>query len=173
MTEQIYLALGLLQLVGEGKLGGLLLELGKLVLVLADLLEGGLDELALHVGDGDGELVDLEVAEDHLSLQEEHLSLESVPLVKVLLADLFEVVDVGVLKVGLGAAPLGDDAETLLGLPLLLLLQLLSRLLSQEGAQLLLALGGHKSLLLGHFLASGVSRVNKTGAPRCGTRTTL
>merc|ERR1711973_720017 len=150
MTEQIYLALGLLQLVGEGKLGGLLLELGKLVLVLADLLEGGLDELALHVGDGDGELVDLEVAEDHLSLQEEHLSLESVPLVKVLLADLLEVVDVGVLKVGLGAAPLGDDAETLLSLPLLLLLQLLSGLLTQEGTQLLLALRSHESLLLCH-----------------------
>merc|ERR1712203_953378 len=69
------LALGLLQLVGKGKLGRLLLQLGELVLVLGDLLQGGLDELALHVTDRDGELVDLEVAEDDLALQEEHLSL--------------------------------------------------------------------------------------------------
>ena len=34
---------------------------GKLVLVLGDLLQGVLDELALHVTDGDGELVDLGV----------------------------------------------------------------------------------------------------------------
>ena len=33
-----------------------------LVLVLGDLRQGGLDEVALHVTDGDGELVDLEVA---------------------------------------------------------------------------------------------------------------
>merc|ERR1719295_256967 len=79
-------ALGLLQLVGKGKLGSLLLQLGELVLVLGDLLQGGLDELALHVTDGDGELVDLEVAEDDLTLQEEHLALEAVPLVEVLLA---------------------------------------------------------------------------------------
>merc|ERR1712241_918453 len=62
-----------LQLVGECELGGLLLQLGELVLVLGDLLEGGLDELSLHVTHGDGELVDLEVAEDDLALQEEHL----------------------------------------------------------------------------------------------------
>ena len=55
------LAPGLLQLVGKGKLGSLLLQLGELVLVLGDLLQGGLDELALHVTDGDGELVDLGV----------------------------------------------------------------------------------------------------------------
>ena len=61
-----------LQLVGKGKLGSLLLQLGKLVLVLGDLLQGVLDELALHVTDGDGELVDLEVAEDDLGLQVVH-----------------------------------------------------------------------------------------------------
>ena len=89
------LALGLLQLVGKGKLGRLLLQLGELVLVLGDLLQGGLDELALHVADGDGELVDLEVAEDDLGLQEEHLAPEAVPFVKVLLADLLQVVHGG------------------------------------------------------------------------------
>merc|ERR1740122_847175 len=123
------LALGLLQLVGEGKLGGLLLQLGELVLVLGDLLQGGLDELALHVTDGDGELVDLEVAEDDLALQEEHLALEAVPFVEVLLADLLQVVHGGGVKVGLGAAPLGDNPKPLLCLPLLLLLQLLCGLL--------------------------------------------
>merc|ERR1711890_64846 len=127
------LALGLLQLVGKG----------ELVLVLGDLLEGGLDELALHVTDGDGELVDLEVAEDDLALQEEHLSLEAVPLVEVLLADLLQVVHGGGVKVGLGAAPLSDHPEPLLGLPLLLLLQLLGGLLPEQGPQLLLPLGGH------------------------------
>ena len=45
---------------------------GKLVLVLGDLLQGVLDELALHVTDGDGELVDLEVAEDDLGVQVVH-----------------------------------------------------------------------------------------------------
>ena len=35
------LALGLLQLVGKGELGCLLLQLGELVLVLGHLLEGG------------------------------------------------------------------------------------------------------------------------------------
>jgi len=144
------LALGLLELVGEGELGGLLLQLGKLVLVLADLLQGRLDELALHVGHGDGQLVDLEVAEDDLALQEEHLALEAVPLVEVLLADLLQVVHGGGVKVGLGAAPLGDHPEPLLGLPLLLLLQLLGGLLPEQGPQLLLPLGGHESLLLGH-----------------------
>ena len=39
------------ELVCERKLGGLFLELGELVLVLGHLLEGGLDELALHVRD--------------------------------------------------------------------------------------------------------------------------
>merc|ERR1712203_585797 len=95
------LALGLLQLVGKGKLGRLLLQLG-------DLVQGGLDELALHVTDRDGELIDLEVAEDDLVLQEEHLALKAVPLVEVLLADLLQVVHGGVVKVGFGATPLGD-----------------------------------------------------------------
>merc|ERR1712241_1394852 len=139
-----------LQLVGECELGGLLLQLGELVLVLGDLLEGGLDELALHVTHGDGELVDLEVAEDDLALQEEHLSLQLVPLVKVLLADLLQVVHGSIVNVSLGSAPLGDDAEPLLGLALLLLLQLLGGLLAEESPQLLLPLGGHESLLLGH-----------------------
>ena len=66
-----------------------------LVLVLGDLRQGGLDEVALHVTDGDGELVDLEVAEDDLGLQEEHLALEAVPFVEVLLADLLQVVHGG------------------------------------------------------------------------------
>ena len=74
-----------LQLVGESELGGLLLQFGKLVLVLGNLLKGWLDELALHVTDRDGELVDLEISEDDFSLEEEHLSLELVPLVKVFL----------------------------------------------------------------------------------------
>merc|ERR1719451_79377 len=59
----------------------------------------------------------MEVAEDDLALQEEHLSLEAVPLVEVLLADLLQVV---------------------------------SGLLPEQGPQLLLPLGGHESLLLGH-----------------------
>ena len=84
-----------LELVAKGKLGSLLLHLGKLILVLGDLLQGVLDELALHVTDGDGELVDLEVAEDDLGLQEEHLALEAVLFVKVLLADLLQVVHGG------------------------------------------------------------------------------
>jgi len=104
------LALGLLQLVGERKLGSLLLQLGKFVLVLAHLLQGGLDKLALHVGHGDGQLVDLEVAEDNLALQEEHLTLESVPFVEVVLADLLQFVHVSGFVVSLGATPLGDDA---------------------------------------------------------------
>ena len=66
-----------------------------LVLVLGDLRQGGLDEVALHVTDGDGELVDLEVAEDDHGLQEEHLALEAVPFVEVLLADLLQVVHGG------------------------------------------------------------------------------
>ena len=149
------LALGLLELVGEGKLGGLLLQLGKLVLVLAHLLQGGLDELALHVAHGDGQLVDLKVAEDDLALQEEHLALQAVPLVKVLLADLLEVVRGGCVNLRLGAAALGNNAEALLRLPLLFLLELLGRLLAEEGAQLLLPLGGHESLLLGHGCGGG------------------
>ena len=153
-----FLALGLLELVGEGKLGRLLLQLGELVLVLAHLLERGLDELALHVADGDGELVDLEVAEDDLALQEEHLALQAVPLVKVLLADLLQVVRARLVDVGLGAAALGDDAQALLRLALLLLLQLLGRLLAEEGAQLLLPLRGHESLLLRHAGGAGGGR---------------
>ena len=82
-----------LELVAKGKLGNLLLHLGKLVivfLVLGDPLQDVLDELALCVTDGDGEL---EVAEDDLALlQEEYLALETVPFVKVLLADLVQVV---------------------------------------------------------------------------------
>merc|ERR1719370_446294 len=50
----------------------------------------------------------------------------------------------------LGAAPLGDHPQPLLCLPLLLLLQLLRGLLPEQGPQLLLPLGGHESLLLGH-----------------------
>jgi len=145
----IHILLGL-QLVGEGELGGLLLQFGELVLVLGDLLEGWLDELALHVTDGDGELVDLEVAEDDLSLEEEHLGLQLVPLVEVLLADLLEVVDGGVVDVGLGSATLGNDTESLLGFALLLLLELLSGLFTEKSSELLLTLWGHKSLLLGH-----------------------
>jgi len=38
-----------LELVCERELGSLFLELGKFVFVLGDLLEGGLDEFALHV----------------------------------------------------------------------------------------------------------------------------
>merc|ERR1719391_941205 len=68
-------------------------QLGELVLVLAHLFQGGLNELALHVGDGDGELVDLQIPEDHLALKEEHLPLEAVPLVEVGLADLLEIVN--------------------------------------------------------------------------------
>ena len=131
MQSDRCLALGLLQLVGKGEFGSLLLQLGELVLVLANLLEGRLDELALHVGDGDGELVDLEVAEDDLALEEEHLSFKSVPLVEVLLADGLQIIHGASINVGLAAAPLGDDAETLLGLPLLLLLQLLCGLLPE------------------------------------------
>jgi len=138
------------ELVREGEFGGLFLELGKLVFVLGDLLEGGLDELALHVRDGHVELVDLEVPEDDFSLEEEHLTLQVVPLVKVLLDNLLELVLAGVLDVLLGAAPLADDPLPLGGLPLLLLLQLLGGLLSQQGPELLLALGGHESLLLTH-----------------------
>merc|ERR1719500_302604 len=150
LAEMLIHSLFSLELVGKGKLGSLLLQLGKLVLVLGDLLQGGLDELALHVTDGDGELVDLEVAEDDLTLQEEHLALEAVPLVKVLLADLLQVVHGSGVKIGLGATPLGDHSQPLLCLPLLLLLQLLRGLLPEQGPQLLLPLGGHESLLLGH-----------------------
>ena len=41
-----------LELVSKGKLDSLLLHLGKPVLVLGDLRQGGLDEVALHAGDG-------------------------------------------------------------------------------------------------------------------------
>ena len=78
-SAMILLVLGL-QLVGEGKLGGLLLQLGELVLVLGDLLESGLHELALHVRDGHVELVDAQVPQDDFSLQVEHLALQVVPL---------------------------------------------------------------------------------------------
>merc|ERR1712140_18929 len=76
LAEMLIHSLFSLELVGKSKLGSLLLQLGKLVLVLGDLLEGRLDELALHVADGDGELVDLQVSQDDLTLEEEHLGLE-------------------------------------------------------------------------------------------------
>jgi len=139
-----------LELVCEREFGSLFLELGKLVLVFGDLLECGLDELALHVRDGHVELVDLEVSEDDFSLQEEHFSFQVVPLVEVVLDDLFELVFAGVLDVLLGSAALADDPLALGRFPLLFLLQLLGGLLSQQSPQLLLALGGHESLLLSH-----------------------
>jgi len=149
------LALGLLQLVGKGELGCLLLQLGELVLVLGDLLEGGLDELALHVTDGDGELVDLEVAEDDLALQEEHLALQVEPLVEVLLDDLLELVVGGVVDILLDAAPLGNDPLAFGGFSLLLFLQLLGGLFTQQSTELLLPLGSHESLLLSHLETQG------------------
>jgi len=176
----IHILLGL-QLVGEGELGGLLLQFGELVLVLGDLLEGWLDELALHVTDGDGELVDLEVAEDDLTLEEEHLGLQLVPLVEVSLADLLEVIHGGVVNVSLGAASLGNDTESLLSLALLLLLQLLGGLLTEKSSELLLTLWGHESLLLGHdeiFLRDGAKstlsydcRDRSASEVRCQVRT--
>jgi len=164
-TPFLSLALAGLELVGEGELGSLLLQLGELVLVLGHLLEGGLDELASHVTHGDGELVDLQIAEDDLALEEEHLSLEAVPLVEVGLADLLEVVRGGILHVGLDATALGDDTETLLGLELLLLLELLRSFLAEQSPQLLLTLGGHETLLLTHD-GGGVERSGqKTARP--------
>merc|ERR1719334_655457 len=147
-----------LQLVGKGEFGSLLLKLGKFVFVLGDLLEGWLDELTLHVTDGDGELVDLKVAEDDLSLEEEHLGLQFVPLVKVLLADFLEVINGSIVNVSLGSATLGNDTESLLGLALLFLFQLLSSLFTEKSPELLLTLWSHKTLLLGHdesFLSDG------------------
>ena len=67
-----------LELLAKGKLGNLF-HAGKLVLVPRDPLQHVLDELVLLVNGGDGEL---EVAEDDLALQEEHLALETVPLVR-------------------------------------------------------------------------------------------
>ena len=96
-----------LELVAKGKHGNLLLHLGELVivlLVLGDPLQDVLDELALCVTDGDGEL---EVAEDDLALQEEYLALETVPFVKVLLADLVQAVHGGDL-LGDGGDLFGD-----------------------------------------------------------------
>jgi len=154
------LALGLLELVGEGKLGGLLLQLGELVLVLGDLLEGWLDELALHVADADGELVDLQVPEDDLSLEEEHLPLETVPSVEVLLADLLQVVGAGTLQLGFGSTSLSDDPQSFLCLPLLLFLQFLSSLLPKKSTELLLPLWGHESLLFGHLVVLLLSSSN-------------
>ena len=58
-------------------------------------------------------LTELEVAEDDLALQEEYLALETVPLVKVLLADLVQVVHDGDL-LGNGVNLL-DDGVNLLG----------------------------------------------------------
>jgi len=150
LAEMLIHSLFSLELVGKSELGSLLLQLGKLVLVLGDLLEGRLDELALHVTDGDGELVDLKVSKDDFALEEKHLSLELVPLVKVPLADLLEVIYGGIVDVSLGAAPLSNDTEPLLSLALLLLLQLLGGLLTEKSPELLLPLGCHESLLLGH-----------------------
>merc|ERR1712156_383595 len=98
----------------------------------------------------DGELVDLEVTEDDLTLQEEHLSLQFVPFVKGLLADLLQIVNGCIFDVSLGSTTLSNDTESFLGFALLLLLQLLSGLLAEKSTELLLTLGGHKSLLLGH-----------------------
>ena len=98
-----------LELVAKGKLGNLLLHLGELVIVLRDPLQDVLDELALRVTDGDGEL---EVAEDDLALQEEYLALETVPFVKVLLADLVQVVHGGDL-LGDGGDLFGDCGNLL------------------------------------------------------------
>ena len=151
--ESRLLILGL-ELVGKGELGRLLLELGELVLKLGHLLEGRLDELALHVADRHVQLVDLEVPQDDLALQEEHLALQVEPLVEVLLDDLLQVVLGHALEVGLAAAPLGDGRDPLLGLPLLLLLELLNGLLPQQRPELLLPLRGHESLLFGHSYES-------------------
>merc|ERR1719330_122231 len=150
LAEMLIHSLFSLELVGKSELGSLLLQFGKLVLVLGDLLEGRLDELALHVTDGDGELVDLKVSKDDFALEEKHLSLELVPLVKVPLADLLEVIYGGIVDVSLGSAPLSNDTEPLLSLALLLLLQLLGGLLTEKSPELLLPLGGHESLLLSH-----------------------
>jgi len=150
MARRWFLLVLCLELVCKREFGSLFLQLGKLVLVLGHLLESGLDELALHVGDGHVELVDLEVSEDDFSLQEEHFSFQVVPLVEVVLDDLFELVFAGVLDVLLGSAALADDPLALGRFPLLFLLQLLGGLLSQQSPQLLLALGGHESLLLSH-----------------------
>ena len=54
-----FLLFGLFELVTEVEFGGLLLKLGELVLVLGHLLEGRLDELALHVAHGHVQLMDL------------------------------------------------------------------------------------------------------------------
>ena len=48
-------------MVGECELGGLLLQFGEFVLVFGHLFQRGLDELALHVTERDGELVDLDL----------------------------------------------------------------------------------------------------------------
>jgi len=66
------------------------------------------------------------------------------------LADLLEIINTSVVNVSLGSASLSDDSQSLLSLALLLLLQLLGSLLPEQSPQLLLALGGHESLLLGH-----------------------
>merc|ERR1712226_1498224 len=92
----------------------------------------------------------MKVTEDDLALQEEHLGLQFVPFVKVLLADLLQITHGGILNVSLGAAALSNDTESFLGFALLLLLQLLGGLLAEKSSELLLTLGGHKSLLLGH-----------------------
>jgi len=153
-SAMVLLVLGL-QLVGEGKLGGLLLQLGELVLVLGHLFQRGLDELALHVADGHVELIDLEIAENDLALQKEHFSFQVEPLVKVLFDDCLELVIGGVVDVLFDAAPLGDDPLALGGLPLLFLLQLLGGLFTQQSTELLLPLGSHESLLLGHLETQG------------------
>merc|ERR1712154_565567 len=79
-----------------------------------------------------------------------HLGLQFVPFVEVLLADLLQIVDRGVVNVSLSSTSLSNDTESFLGFALLLLLQLLGGLLAEKSPELLLALGGHKSLLLGH-----------------------
>merc|ERR1712080_814914 len=148
-ADRHLLVLGL-QLVGEGELRRLLLQLSELVLVLGHLLQRRLDELALHVADRHVELVDLQVPQDDLALQEEHLAFQVEPLVKVLLDDLLQLLVGGVVDVLLDAAPLGYDPLALSGFPLLLLLQLLGGLFTQQSTELLLPLGGHESPHLRH-----------------------
>merc|ERR1712062_448451 len=66
------------------------------------------------------------------------------------LADLLQIVNGCIFDVSLGSTTLSNDTESFLGFALLLLLQLLSGLLAEKSTELLLTLGGHKSLLLGH-----------------------
>merc|ERR1712107_811982 len=84
------------------------------------------------------------------SLWRKNISASSLYHLSKFLADLLEIINTSVVNVSLGSASLSDDSQSLLGLALLLLLQLLGSLLPEQSPQLLLALGGHESLLLGH-----------------------